>query len=112
LVILIVDDSARVREAIRTIVDNPGYQYFECDNGSKVLDLYREIRPDWVLMDIKMPGINGIQATRDVKAEFPDARIVIVTNFDDEEFRDAADEVGARAYILKEDLIQLRDICI
>jgi CheY-like chemotaxis protein len=110
--ILIVDDSARVRETIKSILDCPGVQYTECDDGAKALELYREIRPAWVLMDIMMPGINGIQTTQNIIAEYPDARIAIVTNFDDKEFRAAAKQAGAQVYILKEELIRLRDICI
>jgi DNA-binding NarL/FixJ family response regulator len=110
--ILIVDDSAQVRETIKKILDNPGVRYYECDNGVKALELYRQIRPVWVLMDVMMPGLNGIQATKDIIAEYPDARIAIVTNFDDKEYRAAAKEAGARVYILKEDLIKLREICV
>jgi DNA-binding NarL/FixJ family response regulator len=110
--ILIVDDSAQVRETIKKILDNPGARYIECDNGEKALELYREVQPAWVLMDIMMPGSNGIQATQNIIAEYPDARIVIVTNFDDKEYRAAAKEAGARVYILKEDLIKLREICV
>jgi CheY-like chemotaxis protein len=112
LKILIVDDSARVRETIKSILANPGIQFIECDNGGKALELYRENRPDWVLMDIMMPGSNGIQATRLIIDEFSDAHIVIVTNFDDKEFRLAANESGACAYVLKEELIKLRGICL
>jgi two-component system, NarL family, response regulator DegU len=110
--ILIVDDSARVRETIKNILKSPGIRYSECDNGAQALELYREIRPAWVLMDIMMPGSNGIQATQNIIAEYPDAHIAIVTNFDDKEYRSAAKEAGARAYILKEELTKLREVCI
>jgi two-component system response regulator DegU len=109
--ILIVDDSARVRETIKSILDSPGIRYSECDNGAQALELYRDIRPAWVFMDIMMPGLNGIQATQNIIAEYPDARIAIVTNFDDKEYRIAAKEAGALMYILKEELIKLRDLC-
>ena len=110
--ILIVDDNAQVRETIKKIIGDPGVRYFECDNGAKALELYSQIRPVWVLMDIMMPGLNGIQATQDIIAEYPDARIAIVTNFDDKEYRTAAKDAGARAYILKEDLTKLREVCV
>jgi DNA-binding NarL/FixJ family response regulator len=110
--ILIVDDSAQVRETIKKILDNPGVRYIECDDGAKALELYREIRPAWVLMDIKMAGLNGIQATKDIIAEYPDACIAIVTNFDDKEYRAAAKEAGAKVYILKDELTKLREICV
>jgi two-component system, NarL family, response regulator DegU len=110
--ILIVDDSARVRETIKNIIGNPGIRYIECNDGAKALELYRVIRPAWVLMDVMMPGLNGIQATQDIIAEYPDARIAIVTNFDDKEYRAAAKEAGALAYILKEELTKLREVCV
>ena len=77
----------------------------------QALEQYKEAHPSWVLMDIKMPGMNGFQATKNIIAEDPDARIVIVTDYDDKEFRAAAKQSGARAYILKEDLTKLRVIC-
>ena len=110
--ILIVDDNAQVRETIKKILGNPGIRYIECNDGAKALESYRDIRPAWVLMDIMMPGLNGIQATQNIIAEYPNARIAIVTNFDDKEYRAAAKEAGATAYILKEDLIKLREICV
>jgi DNA-binding NarL/FixJ family response regulator len=110
--ILIVDDSARVREAIKSILDSPGIKFVECNSGAKALELYREIHPAWVLMDIMMPGINGIQTTQNIITEYPDAHIAIVTNFNDKEYRAAAMQAGARTYILKEELVKLREVCI
>jgi CheY-like chemotaxis protein len=112
LTILVVDDNARIRSAIIKILTSPGIECIECNNGMQVLERYREIKPAWVLMDIKMPGINGFTAAQSIISEYPDARVVIVTDYDDKEFRATAKQVGAKAYILKEELIKLREVCI
>ncbi|MCI0487594.1 MAG: response regulator, partial [Blastocatellia bacterium] len=68
--------------------------------------------PDWVLMDIMMERVDGITATREIRRAFPDARIVIVTNFDDAKFRDAAREAGAGYYVPKENLMAVRAVLL
>jgi DNA-binding NarL/FixJ family response regulator len=110
--ILIVDDNARMRNAIKYLLASPAVECFECNDGIQALDKYKEILPAWVLMDIKMPGINGFAAAQSIISEFPDARIVIVTDYDDKDFRNIANKIGAKAYVLKEDLMKLREICI
>jgi DNA-binding NarL/FixJ family response regulator len=110
--ILIVDDNERMRNAIKNIVASPGIECIECDNGMQAIERYREIRPAWVLMDIKMPGISGLTAAKSIISEFPDARVVIVTDYDDKELRDTARRVGAKGYILKEELLKVRELCI
>jgi len=110
--ILIVDDNPRIRGAIKSLLTAPGIECFECDNGTLALQKYRETQPAWVLMDIMMPGINGFAATKNIIAEYPNARVVIVTDYSDKEFRAAAEEAGAIGYVLKEDLVKLRELCI
>lgn len=109
--ILIVDDNQRMRNAIKNVFDSPKIRFIECNNGFEAVEKYREMQPDWVLMDIVMPVMNGFTATLNIIAEFPDAQIVIVTDYDDKEFRITAKKVGAIAYVLKEDLKKLREIC-
>ncbi|HKV39506.1 MAG TPA: response regulator, partial [Blastocatellia bacterium] len=66
--------------------------------------------PDWVLMDLEMKDMDGLVAASRIKNAAPKARIIIVTNYDDSRLRDAAREAGACAYVLKDDLVALRDI--
>jgi DNA-binding NarL/FixJ family response regulator len=105
--LLIVEDNANVRRLIRSIVKGIA-EIAECDDGAQALAAYRQSRPDWVLMDIKMAAVNGIQAAREIKAAFPEARIVMVTNYDDAELREAARNAGASRYLLKENLLEIR----
>lgn len=105
---LILDDSAIMRQAIKNIVAQPGDETVECPSGMGVVGAYEAFRPDWVLMDIKMEPVNGIEATQELKAAHPEARIAIVTHYGDEEFRDAAKAAGADAFFLKDNLSVIR----
>ena len=105
--ILIADDSPRMRETIRMMLVDTGLDFVECADGTEVLELYREHKPDWVLMDIRMGTMDGIAATREVTSAFPSARVIIVTNYNDVFLRAEAEEAGAVGYVLKDDLSQL-----
>lgn len=108
--ILIVENSARMRRTIRSLVAGPAHEVFECEDGNQALAAYQTHRPDWVLMDIGLKEVDGIVLTGAIKTAFPDAKVVIVTDYDDARLRQAAQQAGARAYILKEDLFKLREI--
>jgi len=105
--VLIVEDNPSMRRMIRRIVARVAGEISECDDGAAACSLYGEERPDWVLMDIELGQVNGITATRRIKAEYPDARVVMVTNYDDEQLREAAKVAGACGYVLKENLFSL-----
>jgi DNA-binding NarL/FixJ family response regulator len=107
--ILIVDDSPRMRRTIRRLLTGLAHEVFECEDGSEVLATYQAHRPDWVLMDIGLKDVDGIVATGALKAAFPEAKVVIVTDYDDARLREAAHQAGACAYILKEDLFKVRE---
>src|SRR5262249_27502321 len=96
-----------MRRMIRRMVAGVADQISECDDGAAACSIYGELRPDWVLMDIDLGQVNGITATRRIKAEYPEARVVIVTNYDDRPLREAAKVAGACGYVLKEDLFAL-----
>jgi DNA-binding NarL/FixJ family response regulator len=105
--LLIIDDSPQVRQVLRTVVLDLADEVFECDGGAQALDAYTVHQPDWVLMDIQMNEVDGLTATRQIKAAFPDARVVIVTNYDDAALREAAEQAGASGYVIKENLLNV-----
>src|SRR5262245_64965144 len=107
--VLIVEDNGSMRHLLRRIVGEWA-EVFECEDGSQALSCYEQVRPDWVLMDIRMPGVSGFEATRRILALHADARVVMVTNFADARMREKAQRAGACGYVLKEDLSVLSEI--
>lgn len=85
-------------------------EFQECADGADVIPAYEKFLPDWVLMDWEMERVNGLTATSRLLACFPEARILIVTGYDGSALRQAALEVGARGFVLKDDLLALRSI--
>jgi len=108
MTVLIVEDNAEMRRLLKSFVRPLAETAYECDDGAEAETLYAELQPDWVLMDIEMPRVDGIAATRRIKAAFPAARIVIVTNYDEADLRAEALAAGACGYVLKENLVELR----
>jgi CheY-like chemotaxis protein len=108
--ILIVDDNQNMRRAIKLVVKDLVEQIYECEDGSVALAAYAQHLPDWVFMDIRMKHIDGLTATRQIKTAFPDARIVIVTVCHGADLREAAKAAGAYAYVIKDNLLELRQI--
>ena len=106
--VLIVDDNREMRRTIRSCVCEPADEAFEAADGAEALEAYRVHRPDWVLMDMRMPHVDGLAATRELKAVFPEARVLIVTDYDDGSLRASALDAGACGYVLKENLLDLR----
>jgi CheY-like chemotaxis protein len=105
--ILIVDDNARFRALARAHLAAVTEDMDECEDGADALALYERVLPDFVLMDIRMPRMDGLAATRSIVAHHPGAKIVIVSSYNDESLRTAAREAGACGCALKEDLSAL-----
>jgi two-component system response regulator NreC len=102
--VLIVDDHALVRAGIRSLIEGQsGFEVVgEAAQGDEVLGKVMQLQPDVVLMDIAMPGMNGIEATKLLKREFPHIHVIILTMHDDEEFFFTLIREGASGYILKD----------
>ena len=110
LSLLIVDDDARMRSLIRSIVADLVDSVRECGDGSNAMAVYAEQHPDWVFMDLAMQQVGGIKATRQLLASYPEARVVIVTDYESPALREAAETAGACGYVLKENLEDLRKL--
>ncbi|MBI1805871.1 MAG: response regulator transcription factor [Ignavibacteria bacterium] len=110
--IMIVDDNAAMRAIMKQYIQSikVNHEFYECGDGFEAVDAFRRLHPDWVLMDIKMPTMDGLTATKTIRQQFPSARVIIVTNFDDPELRDAAQKSGATGYVLKERLFELQGL--
>jgi DNA-binding NarL/FixJ family response regulator len=102
--VLIADDQQLVRTGFRLILEmEPGMEVVgEADDGGVCVRLARERRPDVVLMDIRMPGVDGIEATRRLVAEGSAARVLILTTFDADEYVYESLRAGAAGFLLKD----------
>lgn len=107
---LIADDSIPVRKMIRRLATKTGDTVYECADGIEAISVYLKQKVDWVLMDIEMPEMDGIQATRKICAADPLAKIIVVTTYDDPVLRTEAEEAGASAFIVKDDLSRIRSV--
>jgi CheY-like chemotaxis protein len=107
MTVLIVEDNAGIRRLLRRTFAGSATDIWECSDGVMALQLYEQHRPDIVLMDVRMPQMDGLTATRQIHEAYPSARIVIVTDYDDEDVRSAASEAGASGYALKQNLADL-----
>jgi NarL family two-component system response regulator LiaR len=109
MTVLIVDDNERARGMIRKYLRGLSDDFRECGDGCDALAFYEETLPDWVLMDLEMKRMDGLEATRGIIDSFPTARILMVTQHCGKELRRAASEAGARGFFPKDNLLDLRD---
>jgi DNA-binding NarL/FixJ family response regulator len=102
--ILIADDQVLFREGLRTLLSvQPDFQVVgEASNGEEAIRLVTQARPDIILMDLRMPILDGVAATRRIKANFPDCKVIILTTFDDDEDVFDGLRAGAVGYLLKD----------
>ena len=94
--VLIVEDNPKMRRMLLDLIGHKFEKVYECDDGNKAFACYQKHHPDWVLMDWKMPNKDGLAATREIMAEFPAAKICLVTSFADDVLRSEALEAGVR----------------
>jgi len=102
--ILIAEDHAVVRDGLSAVLEFGGDMKVvgHAKNGLEAVARFRELRPDVVLMDLAMPGLDGVEAIVAIRAEFPDARVLVLTTYDGDEVIFRALESGAKGYLLKD----------
>ncbi len=102
--ILLVDDQNLIRQGLKALLElEADLQIIgEAENGQIAIDLARELQPNVILMDIRMPIMDGVMATKEICRQFPDVNILILTTFDDDKYVSAAIEYGAKGYLLKD----------
>jgi len=115
--ILIADDHEVVREGLRALIDSEAGMKLagEAANGYEAVQQVRSLEPDVILMDLVMPRVNGIEATAEIKRDYPDARILVLTSFAEDDKVFPAIKAGASGYLLKDswarELLQaIRDV--
>ena len=102
--VLIVDDHSVVRRGLAAIIDmeEDAIVVGQAGDGAEAIDLWRKLHPDVVLMDLRMPGVDGVEAIRRIRSEDPEAGIIVLTTFDHDEDIYAGLRAGAKAYLLKD----------
>jgi DNA-binding NarL/FixJ family response regulator len=101
--VLVVDDHAAVRASLAAFLDiDPALEVVaEAGDGRQAVELAALLKPDLVLMDVRMPVLDGIEATRRLKAARPKTRVVLISAYEEDELREAGLSAGAEAFLLK-----------
>lgn len=103
--IIIVDDDFLVVNSLKTIVNASGIEVLAVGHdGIEAVKLYKEHKPDLILMDIRMENMNGIEATQEILVNDPEAKILLITTFQDDEYISQALSLGCKGYILKQNI--------
>lgn len=102
--ILLVDDQALIRQGLKALLElEPDLHIAgEAENGQIAIECVKSLQPDVVLMDIRMPVMDGVMATKEISQQFPDVNILMLTTFDDDTYVSKAIEHGAKGYLLKD----------
>ncbi len=110
LKILVVDDHPAFRAAVRQMFEDVNVLITEASSGEQALECFTAERPDWVVMDLRMPGMGGLKATEAIRQLDPRARVIVMSQFHEPEYIDQARRMGALEFINKEELYRLRQL--
>jgi len=99
--ILIIDDERPIRETLEMFLREKGYDVATSESGEAGLKLIRKNQPDIVILDIRLPGIDGIEVLRIIKQLSPRSMVIVITAYHDKEIYDQAESLGACGYIVK-----------
>lgn len=102
--LLVVDDEPLVREALGFVFDIPAIEVVgTAEDGPSAIKAVEELNPEVVLMDLRMPGMSGIEATREIVAKFPEVIVLVHSAHSDQRSKDEAKQAGAAGYVVKGD---------
>lgn len=101
---MIVDDNKEMRETLKSVLSGLVTVVDECEDGDEVLTHYRHTRPDIILMDIAMKRMDGLRAMKELLLEYPNARVVVISQYDGDEIREEAKKSGSIGFVHKEQL--------
>ena len=101
---------ARMRRLLRAALGHLTKGFAECSDGADAVATFERERPDWTIMDIAMEGMDGLEATRRIKARFPEARILVLTQYQSPGIERAAHEAGAAAFLTKDQITQIAHV--
>ena len=100
--VLVVDDDEGIRQALCDLLREEGVEVVGVgSDGTEAVQLALDLRPDVVLMDLRMPGLSGSEATAKIRAEQPNLQVIILSAYDDPALNKSAEEAGAYAYLVK-----------
>ncbi len=107
--LLIVEDSKQFRRMMISMLKGYYDEIYECTDGKDVMAAYKKYKPDLVIMDVEMKKIDGLTATKKLKAKFPEAHVVIMTQMSDPEIQKEAKSIGAEKFVLKDYFYELKN---
>jgi CheY-like chemotaxis protein len=110
MTVLLVDDHKGIRDLEKSLFASLFDAFYESSSGEEAIKMYKAHKPDWVFMDYKMNGITGVEAVKKIKENDSCAKIIMVTQYENNDLRKAALNAGAAAYILKENLPEIQNI--
>lgn len=108
--VMIVDDSVEMRQLLREMVAPLTQDVLECEDGQECLDRFNAFRPDWTILDVRMPRLDGLSTTRSIVQRWPGSRVILLTHFPSPAVAAVAREFGAVDCVGKDDLFRLVDI--
>ncbi len=110
--ILIVDDNPEIRTLVRRLLSDVAEDIEDVADGLSAMNQATRNRPDWMIVDLVMPGMDGFAVTAWIKNHQPTVHVVVITQYANPHLRDLAIQAGADAFVPKEDLLQLRDLIL